>query len=92
MGFASVLKELGLPQDALLLSLFGFNLGVEIGQLAIPQDASTLAVFLPLAYAYGLRQWWLYPRLAVQLGSVAIVFVAAIWFSERAFKITPLWL
>ena len=84
MGFASVLKELGLPQDALLLSLFGFNLGVEIGQLAI------VAVFLPLAY--GLRQWWLYPRLAVQLGSVAIVFVAAIWFSERAFKITPLWL
>ena len=34
-GFASVLTELGLPKDALVLSLLGFNVGVEIGQLAI---------------------------------------------------------
>ncbi|MFD2273084.1 HupE/UreJ family protein [Undibacterium arcticum] len=34
-GFASVLTDLGLPQSALLLALVGFNLGVEIGQLAI---------------------------------------------------------
>ena len=43
-GFASVLTELGLPKDALVLSLLGFNLGVEIGQLAI------VALFLPVAY------------------------------------------
>jgi len=43
-GFASVLADLGLPQDALLLALVGFNLGVEGGQLAI------VSVFLPLAY------------------------------------------
>ena len=44
-GFASVLAELGLPQETLVLSLLGFNLGVELGQLAI------VAVFLPTAYA-----------------------------------------
>ena len=32
-GFASVLAELGLPRDALLLALVSFNLGVEAGQL-----------------------------------------------------------
>ncbi|MEE8286795.1 MAG: HupE/UreJ family protein [Gammaproteobacteria bacterium] len=80
----AIVKDLGLPQDALLRALFGFNLGVEIGQLAI------VAAFLPLAYL--LRRWWLYPRLAVQLGSIAIVFVAAIWFGERAFRFTPFWM
>ena len=44
-GFASVLADLGLPRDALVLALVGFNLGVEAGQLAI------VAVFLPLAFA-----------------------------------------
>ena len=43
-GFASVLADLGLPQGALLLALVGFNMGVEVGQLAI------VGAFLPLAY------------------------------------------
>ncbi|MDO8701727.1 MAG: HupE/UreJ family protein, partial [Undibacterium sp.] len=43
-GFASVLSDLGLPQDALVLALVGFNLGVEAGQLAI------VAAFLPIAF------------------------------------------
>ncbi|MEE8297682.1 MAG: HupE/UreJ family protein, partial [Hyphomicrobium sp.] len=34
-GFASVLVDLGLPRDALVASLLGFNLGIEAGQLAI---------------------------------------------------------
>ena len=34
-GFANVLREFGLPREALGWSLFSFNLGVEIGQLAI---------------------------------------------------------
>ena len=42
-GFASVLTDLGLPQESMLLALVAFNLGVELGQLAI------VAVFLPLA-------------------------------------------
>lgn len=75
-GFASVLAELGLPQGALLLSLIGFNVGVELGQLAI------VAVFLPLA-------WWLrnglfYRRVVMLGGSAAIALVAAVWLLERA--------
>lgn len=34
-GFASVLKEIGLPRSGLLLSLLSFNLGVELGQLLV---------------------------------------------------------
>ena len=73
-GFASVLRDLGLPQSALVSSLFGFNVGVELGQLAI------VAVFLPLAWQ--LRKSWLYRQLFTW-GSLAIALVAAIWLAER---------
>ena len=77
-GFASVLIDLGLPREALALSLFGFNLGVEIGQLCI------VALFLPLAYA--LRGTWLYRRV-LHNGSVLIALVAIVWLVERAFDL-----
>jgi hydrogenase/urease accessory protein HupE len=35
LGFASALSEVGLPEDALALSLLGFNLGVELGQVGV---------------------------------------------------------
>ena len=73
-GFASVLRDLGLPQSALVSSLFGFNVGVEIGQLAI------VAVFLPLAW--WLRKSWFYRQLFTW-GSLAIALVAAVWLVER---------
>jgi HupE/UreJ protein len=78
-GFASVLKDLGLPQGALLLALVGFNLGVEVGQLAI------VSVFLPLAYA--LRRQWVYRGLVFVAGSWVIVAVAATWLVERVFDL-----
>ena len=78
-GFASVLRDLGLPQGALLLALVGFNLGVEIGQLAI------VSAFLPAAHV--LRGTWLYRRLLFTGGSAAIALVAAIWLIERAFDL-----
>ena len=53
-GFASVLSDLGLPDGSKLLSLLGFNLGVEIGQLTL------VALFRRLAPA---------PRQAVPPGS-----------------------
>lgn len=79
-GFASVLADLGLPRDALVLALVGFNLGVEAGQLAI------VAVFLPIAYA--LRHTVFYRRIVLTGGSIAIILVAGIWFIERAFDLT----
>jgi hypothetical protein len=78
-GFASVLADLGLPRDALVLALVGFNVGVEIGQIAI------VAAFLPLAYV--LRGTWLYRRVMLVGGSGAIALVAALWFGERAFDV-----
>ncbi len=77
-GFASVLRDLGLPQGALLVALVGFNFGVEVGQLAI------VSAFLPIAYA--LRASWFYRRLIFVGGSIAIAAVAGIWLVERAFN------
>jgi hypothetical protein len=78
-GFAGVLADLGLPRDALVLALLGFNLGVEAGQLAI------VAAFLPLAYA--LREGLFYRRVVLWGGSLAIAAIAAAWFVERAFDL-----
>lgn len=78
-GFATVLADLGLPSDALALALLGFNLGVELGQLAI------VAAFLPLAYA--LRNGVFYRRVVLGGGSLAIAAVAALWLAERAFDL-----
>jgi hypothetical protein len=82
-GFASVLIDLGLPRGALLASLFGFNLGVEIGQLCI------VAVFLPLAFL--LRHTWFYRRL-LTTGSTVIALIALVWLVERAFDVQAQWI
>jgi hypothetical protein len=78
-GFASVLAELGLPTDALVLSLLGFNVGVELGQMAI------VAVFLPVAYA--LRNTRFYLRGVFVGGSVLTMLLALVWLVERAFDL-----
>jgi len=78
-GFASVLADLGLPQDALVLSLLGFNLGVELGQLAI------VLVFLPLAYL--LRHSAFYRQGVFVGGSVLTLLVALVWLLERLFDL-----
>lgn len=78
-GFASVLSDFGLPQNALLLTLIGFNAGVELGQLTV------VAVFLPIAFA--LRKSWLYRKLVLIGGSALIALIAAVWFAERAFNL-----
>jgi HupE / UreJ protein len=81
-GFASVLADLGLPRDALVLALVGFNIGVELGQLAI------VVAFLPLAFA--LRRTLFYRRWVMVGGSAAIALLAAAWLVERAAGISLL--
>ena len=76
-GFAAVLADLRLPHDLLLLSLVSFNVGVEIGQLVI------VAAFLPLAYL--IRHTWSYPKLVLAGGSLAVIAIALVWFTERTF-------
>lgn len=78
-GFASVLADLGLPAESLVLSLLGFNLGVEAGQLAI------VAAFLPLAYT--LRGTGFYRLGVFGGGSLLTMAMALIWLAERAFNL-----
>lgn len=78
-GFASVLADLGLPQNALLLALLGFNLGVEVGQLVI------VTAFVPFAFA--LRATVFYRLVIVAGGSALVTLIALLWFAERAFKL-----
>jgi len=75
LGFASVLADLGLRGANLALSLVGFNVGVELGQMLI-----VLAV-LPLAFL--LRDTALYRRTFMPAGSAAIVLLAGYWLVMR---------
>jgi hypothetical protein len=74
-GFSNVLGDLGVAGAAAVPALFGFNAGVELGQAAI------VAVFLPLAYLA--RSTWLYRRLVLSAGSLAVAVVAVVWTVER---------
>ena len=76
LGFASVLETFGLPHNAYIPALVGFNLGVELGQLAVISAAFLLV---------GLWFWqkpWYRARIAIP-ASVAIALVGAYWFVER---------
>jgi len=75
-GFASVLADLGLPQGALVLSLAGFNIGVEIGQLSV--------VLLVVPTIFLLRKSQFYRPWILAMGSSGIAIVAGIWLISRA--------
>jgi hydrogenase/urease accessory protein HupE len=75
-GFATVLRETGLPSRALGISLFSFNLGVEIGQAAIVLIVST-ALSLVRQRSAALAR-----RIAT-VGSVVVMLAGAFWFVQR---------
>jgi hypothetical protein len=79
LGFARVLSDLGLPTVSRLWGLAGFNLGVELGQMA------AVAAFLPLAY--GLSRHPLYPTVVLKAGSAGIAVLAGVWLLERMFDL-----
>lgn len=77
-GFASVLRGMDLPRQALGWSLFSFNVGVEIGQVAIViAVAAALAAVRRSSEAFG--------RHLVHVGSAAVIGAGAYWFVERVF-------
>ncbi|MEO8075117.1 MAG: HupE/UreJ family protein [Acidobacteriota bacterium] len=76
MGFAGVLRELGLPRSEFVTALLTFNAGVEAGQLAVI-GAATLAV----AHWYSGREW--YRRRIVLPGSAFIAATGIYWTVER---------
>jgi len=75
-GFAFVLREFGLPDANLGWSLFAFNIGVELGQLAI---VVPLALILA---AIRRRSKAVANRIAL-LGSLAVIAAGAYWFVDR---------
>jgi hypothetical protein len=79
-GFAGPLQDLGLQRGALAMPLLGFNLGVELGQLAI------VALLLPVAFV--LRDGRFYRQAVVRVGSLAIAGTAAVWLLERSFDLS----
>jgi hypothetical protein len=86
LGLAGGLIEFGLREEALVLALVSFNVGVEVGQLGI------VALFLPVAF--GLRETRFYREVTLKFGSAAVVLVAAVWMAQRLFnlKVLPAWM
>lgn len=82
LGFASVLQDFGLGSSHFIPKLIGFNVGVEIGQLAVIATA-----FLTLAVLFGSHYWW-HRRIAAPV-SVAIALIATFWVLERTGMIDP---
>ncbi len=72
-GFASALKEVGLPQSAIPVALLFFNFGVEIGQLLFIASVLTVIAFSRLiARRTGISQpAWVWRVPAYTIGSVA---------------------
>lgn len=75
LGFAGALADLGLPRHGLLPALLGFNLGVELGQIAV------------VAGAFLLVGWWRqarhYRRAVVLPASAAMAALAGWWTCAR---------
>jgi len=83
-GFSSVLADAGLPRARLLASLVGFNLGVELGQLAILLVLFPLLVWLrkaPDEAAAAQRQ-----RRLVTIGSTPILLLGVALLVDRIFQ------
>lgn len=76
LGFAGVLADVGLQRGHFVTGLVAFNLGVELGQLAV-----VVACFLVVGLWFRDRSFY---RSAVTMpASLAIALVGAWWFVER---------
>ena len=80
LGFAEVLQELGLPPAQYVTGLLGFNVGVELGQLAVIGLA-----FMATTYWFGQRSWYrariVWPACALIAAAGLFWTVERIWFA-----------
>lgn len=81
-GFAGVLGELQLPPTAFGWALFQFNLGLEMGQLAV--------VLMVVPALYLLRRRPLYVPGVLGAGSVGAMTLAGLWLVERTADVSLL--
>ena len=76
IGFASMLADFGMPDNAFVTALISFNIGVEFGQLSI-----LLMAFLLIGFWFGRREW--YKNLVINPASIVIALMAFYWFIDR---------
>ncbi len=81
-GFSGALTDLGLAREQLASALLGFNLGVEIAQLAF------VALVVPTVFV--LRRRVPYVRTVLAPGSALIALLGTMWLLERALDISVL--
>ncbi len=76
LGFASVLADFGLPKNDFIIALISFNLGVELGQLAI-----ILIAFFLIGLWFRHKPWY---RASITIpASLMISTVGLYWFIQR---------
>jgi hydrogenase/urease accessory protein HupE len=76
LGFASVLTEIGLSKDYFVSGLIGFNIGVELGQLAV-----ILICFLAVGLWFRKKSW--YRQVITIPASLIIAIIGVYWLLER---------
>ena len=79
LGFAGVLREIGLPEDALFSSLLLFNIGIEIGQIIVV-SILICGLWLWRKVSEGLN---LSPRLIHSSAAYTMGTVAMYWTVDR---------
>lgn len=77
-GFANVLREMELPSRALGWTLFGFNAGVEVGQLIVVVIVASALAWIRARSPIAGR------RLAFG-GSIVVTLAGVFWFIQRVF-------
>lgn len=78
LGFASLLSDLGLDRSNRVWSLLAFNVGVEIGQVAI------IALVFPTLYLLARTRFY---QIGLKVASVGLVVVSFLWMIERIFEV-----
>jgi hypothetical protein len=81
LGFASALQDLHLPPPLLLSSLLGFNVGVEIGQLAVVIVAVALIKVAGRLVPAAQRR----AEMSAAVASAALLAAGLAWFLTRAY-------
>jgi len=76
LGFASMLSDFGMPDNAFATALISFNVGVELGQLTI-----LLMAYFLIGLWFGKREW--YKSLVINPASIVIAIIAFYWFIDR---------
>ena len=76
-GFANAMQEMELSNSNFVGGVFGFNIGVEIGQIVI------VALLLPMLYALSSKRT--YRALLMPAISLVVAAIALFWALERAF-------